>query len=111
MIEFKPNIVDETVQYQAVENSEAVGRITLTFHQTESAVKFIEATDDETAEGLIRSALNAAANRGAYTCTYEPTEFVSVAVLLGFETKNGKLSGEIPFLLAGHCCKTQQNGK
>ncbi len=111
MIEFKPDIHGETVQYQAVENGKTVGRITLTFHKTAAAVKYVEALDDETAEGLIRSALNAAANRGAYTCVYEPDDFVSVAALLGFEEENGKRTGEIPFLLAGHCCKKPQNGK
>ena len=105
MIEFKPNIQGETVEYTAVENGQITGHITLTYHLTACAVKQIEADNEETAEGLIRAALNAAANRSAYTAVYEPDSFLSVTALLGFEKEGDKLTGEIPFLLTGHCCK------
>ena len=61
--------------------------------------------DPETQEGLIRSALNYGGNRNAYIAYYSAIEGVNVAGLLGFEKNGDRLSGEIPFLLAGHCCK------
>ena len=62
--------------------------------------------DDETAEGLIRSALNYGANRLAYIAYYKAEKHVSVAELLGFEKDNNcVLSGDIPTLLQGSCCK------
>ena len=103
MIEFKPDIQGETIRYTAVENGKTTGRILLTYHLTACVVKQIEADNDETAEGLIRSALNAAGNRGVYTAAYEPESFRNIAVLLGFEANGDKLTGEIPFLLTGHC--------
>ena len=103
MIEFKPDINGDIIIYRAYECGEMTGRVTLTYKKTHADLKFIEANDDETAEGLIRSALSAAANRDAYTCFYEPSEFKSVALMLGFTEKDGKLWGEIPFLLTG-CC-------
>lgn len=61
--------------------------------------------DPETQEGLIRSALNYAANRSAYIAEYKASEAVDVAKMLGFAPEGDRLTGEIPFLLAGHCCK------
>lgn len=61
--------------------------------------------DDETYEGLIRSALNYGANRNAYIAYYSAEKATGVAKLLGFEEQGDKLSGEIPFLLQGRCCK------
>lgn len=61
--------------------------------------------DSETREGLIRSCLNYGANRNAYIAYYSAAEAVEVAKSLGFEPDGDRLSGEIPFLLAGHCCK------
>ena len=63
-------------------------------------------SDAETAEGLIRSALNYGANRLAYIAYYKTESFVPTAELLGFQKdKNGVLSGDIPTLLQGSCCK------
>ncbi len=61
--------------------------------------------DPETQEGLIRSSLNYGANRNAYIAYYSAQEGIDVAKTLGFEKNGDRLSGEIPFLLAGHCCK------
>lgn len=59
-------------------------------------------------EGLIRSALNFAANRGAYIAECSQAEFKSVLELLGFENKDGIYKGEIPELLKGQCCKSSK---
>lgn len=61
--------------------------------------------DPETQEGLIRSALNYGANRSVYIAHYSASEALDVARMLGFEPDGDKLSGEIPVLLTGHCCK------
>lgn len=61
--------------------------------------------DPETQEGLIRSSLNFGANRNVYIAYYSAGEAVDVAKALGFTQDGDKLSGEIPFLLTGHCCK------
>lgn len=111
MIEFKPNIHEGIVEYSAFEDGQLTGTIKLTYQQTSCAVLQIEADNDETAEGLIRSALNAAANRSAYTAVYEPAAFRNIAMILGFEQDGDKLTGEIPFLLTGSCCKDNKFGK
>ncbi len=59
--------------------------------------------DPETQEGLIRSALNYGANRNAYIAYYKAVEALDVAKMLGFSGE--EMKGEIPELLAGHCCK------
>lgn len=70
-------------------------------------VCYVEALNDdaETEEGLIRSALNYGANRGVYIAYYRAETAVDVAKVLGFEDENGTLSGDIPTLLRGSCCK------
>lgn len=61
--------------------------------------------DDETVEGFIRSSLNYGANRGAYIAYYRAEKGLVVAKNLGFkENLKGIPEGEIPELLAGHCC-------
>ncbi len=64
-----------------------------------------EENDDLLVEGLIRSALNFAANRGAYIAVCREGEFKSVLEFLGFENTGGIYQGEIPELLKGSCCK------
>ncbi len=104
MIEFKPDINGTTVNYSSYENGENTGFVNLTLYSsTHSTLNSINAVNDETAEGLIRSALTAAANRNIFSCNYLPENFVDVAVRLGFSERNGALYGEIPFLLSG-CC-------
>ncbi len=109
MIEFKPDIKDNIVVYNAFEDNRNTGRVLLTVEKTKAVLVNIQAVDDETAEGLIRSALNAAANRDGYSCVYQPEEFRNVAAMLGFRNENGILVGEIPFLLTGSCCGCSKN--
>lgn len=79
------------------------------FYLNGYTMEIIEVTvpdkDPETQEGLIRSSLNYGANRNAYIAYYSAVEGVEVAKTLGFAKNGDRLSGEIPFLLAGHCCK------
>lgn len=74
-------------------------------------VCFVEALDSdaETEEGLIRSALNYGANRGVYIAYYKAAGALPVAKVLGFEEDgDGVLSGDIPTLLRGSCCKNKE---
>ena len=70
-------------------------------------ILFVEASDNdaETIEGLIRSALNYGGNRNVYIANYKAAAGLSVAEVLGFADDNGILSGDIPSLLKGGCCK------
>ena len=61
--------------------------------------------DDLLVEGLIRSALNFAANRGAYIAECSDFNYLNVLKTLGFEKSDSGYSGEIPELLKGSCCK------
>lgn len=109
MIEFKPQIKDNLVIYNSFENDIQTGRVTLTLDTaTRSTLHLVEADNEETAEGLIRSALTAAANRNSFACDYIADNYREVAERLGFTDNNGKLYGEIPFLLSG-CCGCQHN--
>ncbi|MBQ5824075.1 MAG: hypothetical protein IIW48_04640 [Clostridia bacterium] len=107
MIEFKPEINDNIVVYRSYEDAQQTGSVMLTLDTpTRCSLRALEAVNDETAEGLIRSALTAAANRNSYACDYLPDAFIGVAKALGFVEKDNLLYGEIPFLLAGCCgCK------
>ncbi len=110
MIEFKPQIKDNLVIYSSYENDKQTGRVTLTLDTaTRSTLHLVEADNDETAEGLIRSALTAAANRNIFACDYIAENYKEIAKRLGFTDNKGKLYGEIPFLLGGCCgCKYNQ---
>lgn len=109
MIEFKPEINDNQVVYHSYEEGRQTGAVTLIIDSpTHCSLRLIEAVNDETAEGLIRSALTAAANRNVFACKYMPSDFDKIARTLGFVEKEGVLYGEIPFLLSG-CCGCQHN--
>lgn len=60
------------------------------------------------AEGLIRSALNFAANRGAYMVKCCQENVKSVLETMNFENKNGCYIGDIPTLLGGTCSNCQK---
>lgn len=56
-------------------------------------------------EGFVRSALNFGANRNAYMAYCCQENISDVLTTLGFESKDGEYSGDIPTLLKGSCCK------
>ena len=89
------------------ESGKECGKIV--FHLDGYSMEIIDAVvsdgDEETYEGLMRSALNYCGNRNAYVAYYSAKNALNVAKMLGFEEKGDRLYGEIPFLLQGHCCK------
>lgn len=75
---------------------------------TMEIVDIITDSDDETVEGFIRSSLNYGANRGAYIAYFKASNGIDIAENLGFKANTDNvLEGEIPELLAGHCCKNK----
>lgn len=75
---------------------------------TMEIVEIVTDADDETVEGFIRSSLNYGANRGAYIAYFKASSGKNVAENLGFKNNGDNVpEGEIPELLAGHCCKNK----
>ncbi len=62
-------------------------------------------SDLSVAEGLMRAALNYAANRGCYMACFSAENAADYRALLPFEEKEGVWRGDIPSLLSGSCGK------
>ncbi|MPN38601.1 hypothetical protein SDC9_186125 [bioreactor metagenome] len=60
-------------------------------------------------EGLIRSALNFAANRGAYIGKCFCTNATTILERMRFEKGGDCYTGDIPTLLGGTCCNCPIN--
>ncbi len=93
--------------YTAIENETVTGKCLVEIQGTACTVSALEApaSDPLLIEGLLRSALHFAANRGAYTAACRLGAIKDVLLLLGFTEENGVFRGTIPELLAGSCCK------
>ncbi len=109
MIFFKPdnNNNNENVRILALDGETDIGSCTVRVNGYECVLSdiYVETDDSLVIEGLIRSALNYAANRNAYTAVCRDEKYSDVLKLLGFEKIGGSYSGEIPELLKGSCCK------
>ncbi len=105
----KADFSEDTVYgaYEALESEEATGKCLVKITGTACEVTDLEAPADAPLliEGLLRSALHFAANRGAYTAECRLEAIKDVLLLLGFREENGVFQGTIPDLLAGSCCK------
>lgn len=95
------------IGYDLSDNSKLCGRCVFRLNGYSMEIIFVEALDNdaETIEGLIRSALNFGGNRSVYIARYKAEAGIQVAEMLGFENENGILTGDIPSLLKGSCCK------
>lgn len=95
------------IGYDLAKNGEKCGECAFRLNGYTMDIDYVISYDNdkETLEGFIRSALNYGANRNAYIAHYLPENGKEVASLLGFIQKDGVLTGEIPELLAGSCCK------
>ncbi len=111
MIFFKPFEVlssDCTAIFRAFENEDKLGECRLLLKGNEADVYFLEYSElrPEIGEGLLKSAYNYAANRGAYIGSLSVKDSGGAHLLLDFNEKDGVLSNDIPSLLVGHCrCK------
>lgn len=93
--------------YTALENEAVTGKCLVKIRGTACELSALEALQSDALliEGLVRSALHFAANRGAYTAECRLEAIKDVLLLLGFREENGVFQGTIPDLLAGSCCK------
>ncbi len=93
--------------YTALENEAVTGKCLVKIRGTACELLDLEALQSDALliEGLVRSALHFAANRGAYTAECRLEAIKDVLLLLGFREENGVFQGTIPDLLAGSCCK------
>lgn len=93
--------------YTALENEEITGKCLVKIWDTVCELTALEAVqaDSLLIEGLVRSALHFAANRGAYAAECRLERIKDILLLLGFREENGVFRGTIPDLLAGSCCK------
>ena len=109
MLNFRPSASDSGKYYYTAfdENENICGKaeFKLCGYTMDITDVDVASCDAETQEGLIRSALNFGANRNAYIAFFSSEKAVDTALLLGFEKNEDRLCGEIPFLLAGKCCK------
>lgn len=112
MIFFKPCEVlsaECTASFQAFQNADKLGECRLLLNGDTADVYFLEYDEarPEIGEGLLKSAYNYAANRGAYMGTLSAKDSGSAHLYLNFEEKDGVLLNDLPSLLAGHCrCKS-----
>ncbi len=102
---FRENFV--YAAYKAYENGEYAGKCLVTIDGGKCFISDISTVmpDGLLVEGLIRSALNFAANRNAYMAYSSQQEYKNVFTLLGFQLSGGVYEGDIPTLLLGSCCK------
>ncbi len=107
MIYFKPDSDENLTCINAFDGETVIGSCSVSVNGYECTLSGLTVSSDDSllVEGLIRSALNYAANRGAYIANCSQSGFDPVLKLLGFEFNNGVYSGEIPELLKGSCCK------
>ena len=107
MLEFKPFDIDsKTYGYRAGKRQQQHGECIFSLGGTYVEILSIKTRDSDrlVAEGLVRSALNFAANRSAYMARtdigkVEKEPFIT----LGFEEKNGFYESDIPSALTGSC--------
>ena len=113
MIFFKPEFLQDMSEngndavIVAFDGDKRIGDCRITVDGYKCILSGLNVNSDDvlTVEGLIRSALNYAANRGAYIAESECISFKNTFEYLGFKSVDGKYSGEIPELLKGSCCK------
>ncbi|MBR3552346.1 MAG: hypothetical protein IKN72_03050 [Clostridia bacterium] len=106
MLFFKPTTVGSdtvTVRFDALDGDICLGSCDLLIHDGAADVTQLSAEDAETGEGLLRAALNYAANRGVYMAVCTAKDADAFTSLLPFEDRGGVLTNDIPTLLTG-CC-------
>ncbi|MGN0545161.1 MAG: hypothetical protein ACI4I0_06330 [Acutalibacteraceae bacterium] len=107
MLEFKPfDIDDDTHGYRAFENGEIIGESIFRINSAWVDILSVKAANDDllVAEGLIRSSLNFAANRGVYMARANAGSAVSQPFeTLGFSKDGDDYISDIPSALTGSC--------
>ncbi len=108
MIFFRPKEIlsqECTALFEAFENSDKLGECRLKIKGSSADVYLLsyDLSRPEVGEGLLKSAYNYAANRGAYIGTLSAKDSGIAHTYLNFKEEDGLLTNDIPSLLAGHC--------
>lgn len=108
MLFFEPTVLNSehcTARFTAKDGDASLGVCELLLHDRLADITAIslQTEDLSIGEGLLRAALNFAANRGYYMAVFSAKDAEAVQRRLPFEQKNGRLQGDIPSLLAGTC--------
>lgn len=126
MIQFKPVSEKESVKslfpavrsntenifpFIATEQEKTIGKLCLLLTENSCEILEIEAQDFLIAEGILRSALYFAANRGAYMALCGLKEYGALLTSLQFTETDGLFRGEIPTILTCSSCKCKASGK
>lgn len=103
-------ISDLLYSFRAIENDNIAGVCLFSFNKEKSSVIleriYISNSDISTEEGLIRAALNFAANRGTYMAYVKNYSEFNNDLLkrMHFEIKENMALCDIPTALTGNCC-------
>ena len=108
MLFFEPailNTADCTARFTAKDDAQIYGSCDLLLHDNVADIVSCQrvVSDPEITEGLFRTALNFAANRGCYIAVCSADGADDVRDLLGFQKRDGRWQNDIPTLLTGHC--------
>ena len=108
MLFFEPSVINTdacTARFTAKDGDSECGICELLLHHNLADITRVslQTSDLSIGEGLLRAALNFAANRGYYMAVFSAKDAEKVRARLPFEEKNGRLQGDIPSLLAGTC--------
>ncbi len=102
MISFLPCEKPDCIEFTAFENEKEVGKCTFYVEKYTMYFTAFSCIGDIMAEGLARSAMNCAANKGAYIAKISSELSNPAFIRLGFEGEN-ELTVEIPQALSS-CC-------
>lgn len=120
MIEFKPCVGEKASEllrkvtlsenscvYTAFESGEEVGCCACNIENTLSEIVLLEYDDKKQyiGEGLVKSALNFAAGKGAYIALCSENVRQNHVLPFGFTPSDRGYTGEIPEILMGKCHK------
>ena len=107
MLVFKPKKISENICfYEAFEDDLKLGFCEINISNQYAEIMQVKALNDDSsiAEGLIRSALNFAANEGAYIAKADSDNVDSqILIKMGFKNKDGIYQNDIPSALQGTC--------
>lgn len=108
MLFFEPTVINSdscTARFCAKDGDISIGTCELLLHDNLADITAVslQTEDLSIGEGLLRAALNFAANRGYYMAVFSAKDADGVGRRLPFEARNGRLQGDIPSLLAGTC--------
>ena len=108
MLFFEPTVINSescTARFTANDGDIRLGICELLLHNNLADITAVSLKTDDLSigEGLLRAALNFAANRGYYMAVFSAKDAENVRRRLPFEEKNGSFRGDIPSLLAGTC--------